>query len=380
MTLPCNTNNQVTSGEDNNDTIERGDPLTTPVVIVSSITMPDRLYRLLKLRANLAWNTICIGTMVAESNEGPHFIHEDFGEDESSANESGSIISGIDSKLDDDIATYEIFTSGVEAQHPGGVDMAHLLKGWCISHDDAKQTLEVTSLHSVWTQELTLLQNYRTNDCMLHYKRIKDYFFMNTFFTTSKGGKSSHGNTCCQLFVTDKGFIYIVPLKQKSEVLLEVKQFAKESGAPDAILCDMVGEQLTQEIKHSCNTIGTTLRALEEGMPWSNMAELYIKLMKESVRKDMKSPNSPLSFWDYCLKRRVCICNLMAHDHIKECGSNPHTITAGDKAIFLIYVAMGGMSGATFMSTPPTSHTIRKFAVEFLALPEGKGMRCPSGC
>ena len=209
--------------------------------------------------------------------------------------------------------------------------MAHLLKVWCISHDDAKQTLEATSLYSVWTQELTLLQNYRTNDCMLHYKRIKDYFFMDTFFTTSKGGKSSHGNTCCQLFVTEKGFIYIVPLKQKSEVLQEVKQFAKESGAPDAILCDMAGEQLTSEVKHSCNTIVTTLRALEVGMPWSNKAELYIKLMKESVRKDMKSTNSQLSFWDYCLKRRVCIYNLMAHDHIKVCGSNPHTITAGEE-------------------------------------------------
>ena len=83
MTLPCSTNNQVASGEDNNDTIERGDPLTTPVVIVSSITMPDRLYSLLKSRANLAEDKICIGTMVAESNEGPHFIHEDYGEDES---------------------------------------------------------------------------------------------------------------------------------------------------------------------------------------------------------------------------------------------------------------------------------------------------------
>ena len=304
--------------------------MTTPGVNVSSITMPDRLYRL-KSRVNLAEDKICIGTMVAKSDEGPHFIHEDYGEDESSANESGSIISDIDSELDDDIAMFEIFTSGVEAQHPGGVDMAHLLKVWHISHDDAKQTLEVTSLHSVWTQELMLLQNYRTNDCMLHYKRIKDYFFIDTFFATSKGGKSSHGNNCYQLFVTDKGFIYIVPLKWKSEVLQAVKQFAKESGAPDAILCDMAGEQLTPEVKHFCNIIGKTLRALEEGMPWSNMAELYIKLIKESVRNDIKSTNSPLSFWDYCLKRRVCIYNLMAHDHIKVCGSNPHTITAGEE-------------------------------------------------
>jgi hypothetical protein len=28
-----------------------------------------------------------------------------------------------------------------------------------------------------------------------------------------------------------------------------------------------------------CNEIGTTLRALEEGTPWSNKAELYIGLI-----------------------------------------------------------------------------------------------------
>ena len=41
-------------------------------------------------------------------------------------------------------------------------------------------------------------------------KGIKDYFFMDTFFATKKGGQSSRGHTCCQLFVTDKGFIYVV--------------------------------------------------------------------------------------------------------------------------------------------------------------------------
>ena len=87
--------------------------------------------------------------MMPKSNEGPHFIHEDYGEEESSADESGSTISNIDSKLDDDIATYEIFTSGLEAQHPGGVDATHLSKVWCISHNDAKWTLQVTSQHSV---------------------------------------------------------------------------------------------------------------------------------------------------------------------------------------------------------------------------------------
>ena len=66
---------------------------------------------------------------------------------------------------------------------------------------------------------------------------------MDTFFATKKSGKLSRGHTCCQLFVTDKVFVYVVPMRTKSEVLQEVKQFAKEIGAPDAIICDMSCEQ-----------------------------------------------------------------------------------------------------------------------------------------
>ena len=67
---------------------------------------------------------------------------------------------------------------------------------------------------------------------MMRYRRLNTYFYMDTFFATSKGGKSTRGNTCCQLFVTDKGFVYIVPMKKKSEVPMALKMFTKEIGAP----------------------------------------------------------------------------------------------------------------------------------------------------
>ena len=109
----------------------------------------------------------------------------------------------------------------------------------------------------------------------------------------------------------------MVPMKQKLEVLAGSKQFVKDVGAPDAIICDMANEQLSSEMKQFCNAMKTMLRALEEGTPWVNKAQLYIKLMKEVVRKDMRKADSPLPFWDYCLERRVQIYNLMAWDHIK---------------------------------------------------------------
>ena len=106
---------------------------------------------------------------------------------------------------------------------------------------------------------------------------------MDTFFATKKGGQSSRGHMCCQLFVTDKGFVYIIPMRRKSKVLQVIKQFAKEIGALTSIIADMAGEQMSQAVRKFCNDIGTTIWALEEGTPWSNKAELYIGLLKEAV-------------------------------------------------------------------------------------------------
>ena len=237
-------------------------------------------------------------------------------------------------ELDDDtneVLLDNLMASTAQAGKSRGVDPKHLSKIWRISHEDTQRTIDVTTQTSIRTDDPVLSRNYSTKDRMLRYKRIQDFFFMDTFLATKKGGQSSRGHTCCQLFVTDKGFIYVVPMKRKSEVLLAIKQFAKEIGAPDSFVADMSGEQMSSEVKKFCNDIGTTLRALEEGTPWSNKAELYIGLIKEAVRKDMHESNSPLRFWDYCVERRTRINNLTSKNAFRLHGSTPHTLTTGDE-------------------------------------------------
>ena len=225
----------------------------------------------------------------------------------------------------------EIMVSAVHAGISKNVDPEHLAKVWRIDVEAAKRTLDITSQRSKRTDNPKLARNYGTNDRMLRYKRIDEYFFMDTFFATKKAGKSSRKNTCCQLFVTDKGFVYVVPMKSKGEVLQAVKQFAKEIGVPEAIICDMSGEQTSGPMKKFCQEIGTTLRILEEGTPWANKAELYIGLIKEAVRKDMKDSNCPLAFWDYCVERRARINNLTAKSLFKLHGTNAHTALTGEE-------------------------------------------------
>ena len=201
-----------------------------------------------------------------------------------------------DDEDDDEVMDrlFELTTSGeidlddimVSAMHAGkrqGVKPEHLAKIWRIYVDAAKKTLDQTSQNSVRTEDPKLARNYGTNDRMLCYKRISEYFFMDTFFATKKAKKSTRGNTCCQLFVTDKGFVYVVPLRAERDVLSAIKQFAKEICAPDAIIADAARVQTKLAVRQFCHLIGTTLRILEENNPWANKAELYIGIIKEAV-------------------------------------------------------------------------------------------------
>ena len=92
-------------------------------------------------------------------------------------------------------------------------------KIWCIDENTSKRTLYITSQRSIWTDNPKLSRNYSTNDRMLRYKHLKEYFFMDTFFATSKAKKSSRGHTYVKISVTNKGFIYVVPMKTESQVL-----------------------------------------------------------------------------------------------------------------------------------------------------------------
>jgi hypothetical protein len=133
-----------------------------------------------------------------------------------------------DGSMKGEIDLDEFLVSASHARRTQGVDATHLSKTWRISLDAAERTLGITTQTSVRTDNPKLSRNYGTNDRMLRYKRIHEYFFMDTFFATKKAEKSSRKNTCCQLFMTDKGFVYVVPMTSKSEVLQAVKQFTKE--------------------------------------------------------------------------------------------------------------------------------------------------------
>ncbi len=164
-----------------------------------------------------------------------------------------------------------------------GVSAEHLAKVWMIPHDEAARTLQVTSQRLHTDIDSSLLRNIGTNNRAVRYHHIKLCFYTDTLFVTGTA-KSSRGNICAQLFVSDKGYVAIYPMQHQLDYFLALKQFAKDVGAPDALVCDPHPTQKQRKVKKFCTQIGTTLKVPEAQTQWANRAELYIGLIKEAKR------------------------------------------------------------------------------------------------
>ena len=213
---------------------------------------------------------------------------------------------------------------------PKKLDAKFLSKIWCIKHDEAEKVLEQSTILMRQGAPNTLSNRFPTNDRAIRYKRIRSVFFTDTFFATSKAGKTTRGNTITQIFVSDKGFVAVYPMKSKGEFKDALKMFCKEVGVPMTLVCDPSGEQTSKEVKHFCHQVGMTLRVLEESTQWANRAERYVGLFKEAVCNDLRRTNSPLCLWDYCLERRARIHNVTPKKLFQLQGQNPTAATFGD--------------------------------------------------
>ena len=83
-----------------------------------------------------------------------------------------------------------------------------------------------------------------------------------------------------QLFVSDKGYVFVVPMHSASEFTQALRMFAKEVGVPMYLIANPHPSQKSKEVRQFCHKIGTTLRLLEESTQWANRSELYIGLFK----------------------------------------------------------------------------------------------------
>jgi hypothetical protein len=82
--------------------------------------------------------------------------------------------------------------------------------------------------------------------------------------------KSSQGNICGQLIVSDKGFVAFYPMTRQADYFLALKQLDKDVDAPEVLVCDPHSAQTKREVQNFCTHIGTTLKVLEAEMHSAN--------------------------------------------------------------------------------------------------------------
>ena len=149
--------------------------------------------------------------------------------------------------------------SSTSASKPKGVTAEMLSKIWRIDHEIAACTLKITTQQNNSGGSENLSRHFGTNDRMLRYRRIKSGFYTDTFFVTGKA-TITRGYTCMQIFVSDKGFVKVYPMRKVSEYPAALKLFAKEVGAPGILVADPHPSNTSKTVKDFCNKIGITLK------------------------------------------------------------------------------------------------------------------------
>ena len=154
---------------------------------------------------------------------------------------------------------------------------------------------------------------------------------MDTFFASKKSGPSQRGYTSCQVFATEFGHAFVVPMSGKSgiEIAQALKRYFKEIGILLHIICDKAAEQVKGSARLLCNEVGCLVVKLEKGTPASNRAECSIKILKDGAWKDMFDANPPIAFWCYCIEQRADIINATVRSNYLLQGQTPHSKLTG---------------------------------------------------
>ena len=101
--------------------------------------------------------------------------------------------------LNDDLVIDEILVAGT-TYHKGKKRSAyakHLSKTWKILQETAQRIIDSTIQRCVRQLDPSMTRKFSTNDRMLRYKMLDEYFYMDKFYATkAKSMESIRQNTC----------------------------------------------------------------------------------------------------------------------------------------------------------------------------------------
>jgi hypothetical protein len=143
----------------------------------------------------------------------------------------------------------------------------------------ATKTHQVTTQRGLRSMTDHLCRRYCTKHDALRYNQLggrHGRFYSDTLFASKK---SLHRNTVAQIFTNDIGYMYLMPMKSKSEAPYALKEFIQDIGVPSQLhtdeakelmigrwkeICQMHGIKQTQTEPHSPSTYARFRSCLED--------------------------------------------------------------------------------------------------------------------
>ena len=187
---------------------------------------------------------------------------------------------------DDDVNTIRSTIGAIQATRGKRVSKDHLSKIWVIPQDLANSSINQTTQLFRHHADKNISRQFSTNDSMLQYKRIQNVLFTDTLVV--KTTPSNCGNRYAQLYVSEKGFTTIYPMKSQYEFIDTLHCFCKEIEVPTTLVMDGHQPQTNHQTRKFSSQVGLTMRVLEEHTPWANRYKLYTSILKEAVHRDLR--------------------------------------------------------------------------------------------
>ena len=99
--------------------------------------------------------------------------------------------------------------------------------------EKAKEMLKVTTQDHICSSLLPLTSRYHTYLILKRLRRISCTFYTDTLFAKKK---SIIGNTCAQIFTDVEGFVYVYPMRSKSQSGEDFNVATRDIGVPNTLI------------------------------------------------------------------------------------------------------------------------------------------------
>jgi len=208
----------------------------------------------------------------------------------------------------------------------GEITEERLARLWNIPLKTAAQTIRVTTQRGMRMAVHPLHARYRTKQAQLHYNQLSGRhgrFYSDTMLSSVK---STHGNTCGQIFINDINFTRFYPGRSKGEAGNALLDLIRDIGIPSELLTDDAKETMGGKWKQVTTEHDIRSNLTEPYSPFQNRAEGGIRELKKAISRTMKKLQAPKRLWDYCAEYHAQIRCLIATNLYHLNGCTPYEI------------------------------------------------------